>query len=206
MDCTVGINSVHKLKASKGFTMLEVLVSLVIFSIGLLGLAGLQILSLRLTGDSLLRTIAAVQANDMVDRMRSNVAATTLGVNSPYNNPTGSSTANPNCLGLDGSGNAVNAQCTPTQMAGEDFYEWYANIQGSSANGWHPKISALLPSASGVVCIDSTPNDGTPGAPACDNIVAVSGKPIFAIKIWWTERKDANSPGVTHRYVTNFSL
>lgn len=192
--------------SNRGFSLLEVLVALVIFSIGLLGLAGLQILSLRLSGDSLLRTMAAVQANDMIDRMRSNVAATSKGINSPYNNPGRSSTANPNCLGMDGSGNAADVQCTSDQMAGEDFYEWYANIAGHAASGWHPAIKATLPSGAGVVCIDSTPNDGTPAAPNCDNIVAVPNKPIFAIKIWWVERKDANSPGTTHQYITSFSL
>ncbi|MBS0289912.1 MAG: type IV pilus modification protein PilV [Proteobacteria bacterium] len=190
----------------RGFTLLEVLIALVIFSIGLLGLAGLQVLSLRSAGDSILRTVAIIQANDMVDRLRANVAATSLGKDSPYNNPSKSFTANPSCLGLNGTGGSINTQCTPAQMAGEDFFEWYAIIKGASATGWSPVIVADLPSGDGVVCIDSTPNDGTPAAPACDNNIAISGKPIFAIKIWWIERKDAKSSGTTHRYVTSFSL
>lgn len=191
---------------SSGFTLLEVLISIVIFSIGLLGLAGLQITGIRLNHDSLLRTIATIQANDMADRMRTNVAATSLGAASPYNNPTKTASGNPNCLGKDGSGNAANVQCTPAQMAGQDFYEWYASIAGQTANSWSPATSASLPSGTGVVCIDSTPNDGTPGAPACDNVIATPGKPIFAIKVWWVERIDASSPGTTRRYVMSFSL
>lgn len=189
-----------------GFTMIEVLVAIVVFSIGLLGLAGLQILSLRLTGDSYLRTIATIQANDMVDRMRANVAAITLGVNSPYNNPTRTATANPACLGLNSTGASTNTTCTPTQMAGEDFYEWFSNLGGSAATTWRGQIPAALPSGSGVVCIDSTPNDGTPAAPSCDNVVTTAGKPIFAIKIWWTERTGPQAAGTVHRYITTFSL
>lgn len=189
-----------------GFTLLEVLVAVVVFSIGLLGLASLQVMGLRLNNDSLLRTVAAIQANDMADRMRANVTATTLGATSPYNNPTGTSTGNPNCLGKDSSGNAANVSCTPAQIAGQDFYDWYANLSGSAATGWAPATVASLPSGAGVVCIDSTPNDGTPGAPACDNVIAIPGKPIFAIKVWWVERIDANNPGTTHRYVLSFSL
>lgn len=189
----------------KGFTLLEVLISILVFSIGLIGLAALQILSLRLSGDSLLRTVATIQANDMIDRMRANVIATDLGVASPYNNPTGSATANPNCLGKNSSGGYINAQCTPTQMAGNDFYEWNANIAGASATGWHPAITAALPSGRGIVCIDSTPNDGTIANPACDGVV-VGGKPIFAIKIWWTERTGQQGANATHFYVTSFSL
>ncbi|MCS5712493.1 type IV pilus modification protein PilV [Candidatus Berkiella aquae] len=189
-----------------GFTLLEVLIAIVVFSIGLLGLASLQVMGLRLNHDSLLRTVATIQANDMADRMRTNVAATSLGVTSPYNNPSKSATGNPNCLGKDSSGNNANVQCTAAQMAAHDFYEWYANLGGSSATGWSPATPAALPSGTGVVCIDSTPNDGTPSNPGCDNVVAIAGKPIFAIKIWWVERVDANSPGTTHRYVMSFSL
>ncbi len=207
MVSTVNKHTVGSLRiTSKGFTLLEVLVALVIFSIGLLGLAGLQILSLRLTGDSLLRTTAAILANDMIDRMRANPTASNLGTTSPYNNPSKTSTGNPNCIGKNGSGVATNTQCDATQMAAHDFYEWYANIAGAPATAWHPLIAASLPSGGGVVCVDSTPNDGTTAATGCDNNVAVAGKPIFAIKIWWTERKDANSPGVTRNYITTFSL
>lgn len=188
-----------------GFTLLEVLVAIIVFSIGLLGLAGLQILGLKLSGDSLLRTVAAIQANDMIDRMKANAAASSLGTASPYNNAAKASTANPNCLGMNSSGSLINTSCTPTQMAQEDFYEWFANLSGAAASTWHPAIPASLPSGTGVVCIDSTPNDGTPANPACDNVVAVAGKPIFAIKIWWVERQGPQGASATHRYVATLS-
>lgn len=189
-----------------GFTLLEVLIAVVVFSIGLLGLASLQVMGLRLNHDSLLRTVATIQANDMADRMRTNVAATSLGATSPYNNPSKAATGNPNCLGKDSSGNSADVSCDATQMARHDFYEWYANISGASATTWYPATIAALPSGDGVVCIDSTPNDGTPSAPACDGVIATAGKPIFAIKVWWVERIDATSPGTTRRYVMSFSL
>jgi len=90
-------------------------------------------------------------------------------------------------------------------MAQNDFYEWYSNINGAAATSWYPSVGASLPSANAVVCVDSTPNDGTPAAPACDNVVNAT-TPIFAIKIWWIERKDATNPGQLHRYVASFSL
>jgi len=193
-------------KLSSGFTLLEVLVAVVVFSIGLLGLASLQVMGLRLNHDSLLRTVATIQANDMADRMRTNVAATSLGAMSPYNNPSKAATGNPNCLGKDSSGNSADVSCTAEQMAQQDFYEWYASLSGSSATTWSPATQATMPSGTGVVCIDSTPNDGTPSAPGCDGVIATPGKPIFAIKVWWVERIDANSPGTTRRYVMSFSL
>lgn len=55
-----------------GFTLLEVLVTMVILAIGLLGLAGLQATSLRFNQSSYLRSQATNLAYDMVDRMRAN--------------------------------------------------------------------------------------------------------------------------------------
>lgn len=190
-----------------GFSLLEVLIAVVVFSIGLLGLASLQVMGMKLTSDSLNRTIATLLANDMIDRMRANVAATSLGTSSPYNNPSGSFTANPACYGMTSSGGtSSSAQCTSAQMAANDFADWYASISGSAATGWRPAIPASLPTGYGVVCIDSSAQDGTPTSPACDNVIAVPGKPVFAIKIWWVEREDVTNPGTMHRFVTSFSL
>ena len=71
-------------KASSGFTLLEVLITVVIFSIGLLGLAGLQATGIKLNHSSLLRTQATLLANDVADCMRTNrgtVGNYALGMN-----------------------------------------------------------------------------------------------------------------------------
>lgn len=188
-----------------GFTLLEMLIAVLIFSIGLLALAKLQISSLRLSDDSLLRSAATLLANDMAERLRANPAAASLGTASPYNNPNNIQAGNPNCLGKDSSGNTNNSSCTPAQMALHDFYEWNAALQGAAANSWFPKVTAELPSGAGIVCIDSTPHDGTPSAPGCDNIIPASGKIVYAIKIWWTERKNQQNPGVLHQYILEYS-
>ncbi len=55
-----------------GFSLLEVLIALLVLSIGLLGLAGLQTLGLKFNMQSYQRTQAALLAYDIVDRMRAN--------------------------------------------------------------------------------------------------------------------------------------
>lgn len=191
-----------------GFSLLELLIAVLIFSVGLLGIASLQILSMQLTSDSYHRSIATLLANNMIDRMRANVADSSLGKTSQYNNwqktvyP-----SNPACYGYGTSGQVDTAvSCSPSDMAQSDFADWYASIKGAPASSWYPAVAPELPGADGVVCIDSTPNDGTPSSPNCDNNIVVSGKPIYSIKIWWTERKDVNAPGTLHQYVTSFSL
>ncbi len=62
-------------KNLKGFTLIEVLVALLILSIGLLGLAGLQVSGLRSNHSAYVRSQAVMLAQDMADRMRSNQVA-----------------------------------------------------------------------------------------------------------------------------------
>lgn len=57
-----------------GLSLIEVLVALVLLSIGLLGLAGLQASGMRVGQSSMQRSQAAQLAHDMVERMRANVA------------------------------------------------------------------------------------------------------------------------------------
>ena len=62
-----------------GFTLVEVLVTMVILSVGLLGVAALHTASLRNNLDSALRSQASVLAADIADRMRGNRDAALAG-------------------------------------------------------------------------------------------------------------------------------
>jgi type IV pilus assembly protein PilV len=66
-------------QSTRGFTLIEVLVALVVLSIGLLGIASLQLSSLRWNHGASLRSQATLLAYDIVDRMRANQIAATGG-------------------------------------------------------------------------------------------------------------------------------
>lgn len=59
-------------RRAAGLTLIEVLVTLVIISVGLLGVAALQLTTVRNNYDSFVRTQASTLASDMLDRMRAN--------------------------------------------------------------------------------------------------------------------------------------
>ncbi len=61
-----------KRKTQRGTTLVEVLVALVVLSVGLLGIAALQMTSLRNNRGAHLRSQAQVLAYDIADRMRAN--------------------------------------------------------------------------------------------------------------------------------------
>lgn len=65
--------------AEKGYTLIEVLVALLIVSLGLLGMAALQITALKQNQNAYVRSQAIISANDIMDRMRANTGAVTNG-------------------------------------------------------------------------------------------------------------------------------
>jgi type IV pilus assembly protein PilV len=156
-----------------GFTLLEVLVTLVIFAFGMLGVAGLQMASLSNMDSAQNRSVASLKASEMADRIRVNPAATYDGVGGADNKCRTAHYANRN-------GAAEN--CTKEQMAADDVWDWKQELE------------ARLPGGTGTVCIDSTPDDGQPAATACDNVGTA-----LAIKVWWNEKPRSAAPAVPKR-------
>ena len=148
-------------KNQAGFTLIEVMIAVLVLSIGLLGLAGLQVTALQNNQSAFMRSQATAFAYDLADRMRSNVPGVTAGFYDPAN---AAQTAD--CLTTTG--------CSVEELAEHDLSEWSAALAGN------------LPMGQGTVCIDSTPGDGADAAnAACDG----SGTQ-WTVKIWWDEDKD----------------
>lgn len=61
-----------KIIKQKGVSLLEVLISVLVLSVGLLGLGGLQLYALKGSNDAHFRTVASFLAADLGDRMRIN--------------------------------------------------------------------------------------------------------------------------------------
>lgn len=101
-------NSIAGSKRVQGFTLVEVLIALIIMSVGMLGIAGLYVHSMQAGRTSLFRHHAVTLAGDIADRIRANPRA-----GGAY---TGAG-ANSNCVdgGID---------CTPAEMAANDAFLW----------------------------------------------------------------------------------
>jgi len=106
-----------------GFSLLEVLISLVILSIGLLGLAGLQAAGLKNNFSAYHRTQATQLAYDMADKMRSNISAiggytlSSAGSESGSESDSGSELSN------------CDSGCTPSELAQIDLKEWNKKLK-----------------------------------------------------------------------------
>lgn len=100
-----------------GFTLLEVLVALVIFSVGLLGLAGIQGVSLRNNNLAYMRTVAMQSAYDMSDILRAS-AGFDNSIDPAYD------AVDTNIPGAEPATNCTTSDCTQAQMAAHELYYW----------------------------------------------------------------------------------
>lgn len=128
-----------KMKRTQGFTMIEVLITVVITAVGLLGLGALQLVSMKNINNTQYRTLATMYAYDMAERMRSNHQGVLSGA---YNNITGA-----------GSAMSCTAVCSPSDMALADAYEWNQFISGG-VNG--DVSQGALPGGVGTVVSQGT--------------------------------------------------
>src|SRR4030095_5211790 len=74
-----GMTSMRTNRLARGTTLIETLVALLVLSIGLLGIAGMQMTSLQNNRGAHLRSQAQVLSYDIADRMRANRIAALAG-------------------------------------------------------------------------------------------------------------------------------
>lgn len=143
-----------------GFSLLELLVAIVVFSVGMLAVAGLQTVSKSANFESLQRTTAAQIANGLLEDMRTNgsgidiyLASGALGNGVNYTEPV------PQC--------SIGAECSAAQKATHDLWYWERALDGD---------------------FETNDGNGTGGLmfPAlCINGPAGGGAGIYQISIAW---------------------
>jgi type IV pilus assembly protein PilV len=173
----------RRARPQSGFTLLEVMIAVVIAAVGLLGVAALQLSSLKTTDGSRYRSVAIQLTSDMADRLRANSGGAIQGatVNQGYNRPRTAigdpayNTPRPDCRSVG---------CQPDQMALDDLADW----QG--------RITASLPGGIGVICIDS----GSLGMPTFNGTTLDSrcdGAGVsYAVKIVWLDNRSETASAV----------
>ena len=161
------MGSIRALKKQAGFSMMELLVAVLVMGVGVLGVTGLQLISLQNNQDALLRSEAVQLAYDILDRIRVNPGAGVPG--SQYNGIAldDAPVAPPDCMAGD---------CTPAQMVAFDVASWKCSLGGFNDEE---------------VCSDLE-DDGVlpgtnlqPGLPDGDGSIAVDGAGIITITVQW---------------------
>ncbi|MGB5511027.1 MAG: type IV pilus modification protein PilV [Woeseiaceae bacterium] len=113
-------NRTGDVKHGRGFSLIEVLIALIILSVGMLGIAGLYVQSMQAGRTSMFRHNAVTIAGDIADRIRANPAA---------------GTAYTAAVGADKSCVNGGVDCLPADMAAHDIYLWQEQADDSLPNG-----------------------------------------------------------------------
>lgn len=181
--CPVEKGQMPRRQPVRGFTLIEVLVSILLLSIGVLGMVGMQAWALRSNMQARYQASAVRLGRELGELMNSNagVAALRDAASDPY--LIDSSVTAPTVAGLTNCYAA--AGCTnASDTAKWDIAEWYA------------RANAELPGLRVVVCYDNTPFDGS-GLPqwTCPSSPANTTSPV--IKIGWTQASTKDGTPVT---------
>lgn len=127
------------LNGGRGFSLVEIVIALAIFSSGLGGLSLLLLLAIQETTASRFQTTAVNRAHAMAESILASPQAA-LGSLEPAQSRA--------CLEGD--------VCGPGVMV------------SASLHAWRQQLGEELPNGDGVACRDSTPEDGAPESPGCD--------------------------------------
>lgn len=170
-------------RQQRGFSLIEVLVSVVIISVGILGVAGMQVVSLQQNRSSMLRAEAMQLANDILDRARSN----------PIQDYSGIAFADP----PPGNSDCVANACSIGNMMDYDIAQWKCSINSQDADGvTYPicntyGIAGGLPNGAGAI-VNNTNDAACPVEPE-----------EICVIIQWTDDRDGGIASVSVRTRTD---
>lgn len=156
----------------RGSTMIEVLIAIVILALGMMGMLGMFLNSLKIASGSIYRNTATQHAYMMADVVR----ASKVNIQN-YFAPT--ATLSTACFGAAGGAcNSVTPISSNTAMPNTEY------------KVWETQLGSLLPAGQGKVCRDSIASSATRNSPgtmaaflACDN-----GGPVV-VKVCWDESR-----------------
>lgn len=123
-----------KRQRQRGFSLLEVLVTVVILSIGMLGVAAVLVTVHKANASSYLRQQAVQEAYDIFDRMRANRSAALQG---NYDVALNTTPATP-------SANCTTGSCNPVQLASYDQWQWLTDIKNNLPSGTGSVVTAAF--------------------------------------------------------------
>lgn len=171
-------------KQAKGFSLIEVLVSLVIFAVGILGLTGMYLSALKAQADAKSRSAITLYVSSMMDRIAANPAAAI--VNSAYD--IAYSTPTPSALtcsgfkqgdGLTTIFPALKTSLSPIALAAAERDAFVA------------EVACNLPSGDVAITSGQVP---TAGAPCAGGLTATPNMLTISVR-WRDTRSDAQSSG-----------
>lgn len=176
-------NTLIKRKQQKGCSLIEVMVSVLVMAVGVLGMTGFQSASLKHNAHSMQRTKAAYLSYEMMDRMRANVSST-------YSVALSVEPGEQECFSVD---------CTPEELMNFDIAEWkcalgkYVSTQTCMALAEND--NALLLSV-----------EALPGGDGSVSCTLGTGTKTCTVTVQWRERGDGSDVYKTQSFAVTSTI
>lgn len=138
----------QSMKNQNGFTLIEVMVTVFVLAVGILGVAGMQAVTVRESGNTYHRTQADLLVADIVDRMRANRNEARNGAASGYLGDPAAAAA------TDCTANT----CDQPTLAVHDLFEWQQAMQNSNLPAGAMSITHVQDMLSGTIVVGSVFN------------------------------------------------
>jgi len=161
-----------------GVTLIEVLVSILILSTGILGVIKMEIIAIKVSQQSTYFSTAMILSTDLSNKMHGNPEQTRDDASNPFLKIN----FNANKDQIEENVRCFNHVCSPEQLAASDISDWLQ------------RVSTSLPDVRAVVCLDATPWDIVAGKLTWD-CHAGTGKSGVVIKLGWSEQNAALDDG-----------
>jgi len=187
----------YSLEKCHGFSMIEVLVTMFVLSVGILGMVALQTQGLKNNHSAYLKSQVISSINDMADRMRANSEGLDNNRYATVDTSTLSSNPGYNCV-TNYSGTTSGTKCTDQELALSDIYSWGKGLSMLFPNGYG-KITCETSCNDGSlpVCADGTSTDPCADAstPSCSDssTLACQKGSLHIIKVFWDDDRDGTA-------------
>jgi len=129
--------AIARRRRGTGFSLLEVMVALIVMSVGLLGVAKMQALALASTTTARMRSLAALQAASFASTMRADRAywsTITANPNVVIDAAAITSTADDNLKATTPACDDPATMCTTSRIAAKDLQEWATDMSRQIPN------------------------------------------------------------------------
>jgi len=170
--------SIKTYRTSRGFSLLEALIGFMILSIGMLGIASLQGISLKVGKTSVYGSVAMMKVEELFESMRANPTVLATYVASGA----GPGAANA-CSGAQG--------CAYAALALDDIFWWRQNLMAGLPSATSITTSVVVVSASSAPIVP---------AAASSNLATVT------VTVSWSERSKDSSTSVVKTYTDSANI
>lgn len=154
---------------SFGFSLVEILISMLVLSIGIMGAIKMQLASAQSSQQANYYSTATELASEMADKIRGNVGSGGHYLHVDFQ--AGKNTPS--------SATCFSQSCNRNQLADAEISEWLERIQ------------VALPNAHAVICRDSAPWSGSTGKLKWE--CSGSDTTSVVVKLGWTVRNESNN-------------